>query len=311
MITVLAGGVGAAKFLQGLVRVVEPAEVTVIVNTGDDVELHGLHISPDVDTITYTLAGLSDDVRGWGVRDDTFSGLSILKRLGHETWFNLGDQDMALHIHRTQQLRSGRTLSEVTAQVADSFSIGCKILPMSDDRVETRIITAEDDLGFQEYLVKRGAADPVKAIELAGVETAQPAAGVLEAIGEAEGIIIAPSNPLISIGPILAVKGVRDALIGCDTQVVAISPIVGGEAIKGPAADMMRGMGLEVSAYQVAELYRDFLDVFILDYADAEQLDRVQGLGLRAIATDTIMKGMAEKIALARTALRALGLQPE
>ena len=309
MITVLAGGVGAARFLQGLVRVVEPRDVTVIVNTGDDVELHGLYISPDVDTITYTLADLGDEVRGWGVRGDTFHSLSGLKRLGHETWFNLGDQDMALHIHRTQELRSGRTLSQVTAQVASALQISCRILPMSNYRVETRIITENGNYGFQEYLVKRGASDAVKTIEFAGIEKARPADGVLEAILGAKGVIIAPSNPLISIGPILAVKGIRKALAGCDAPVVAISPIVAGAAIKGPAADMMRGLGLEVSAYQVAELYRDFLDIFILDSADATQLDRIQGLRLRAIATDTIMKGLPEKTALAKTALRALGLK--
>ena len=306
MITVLAGGVGAARLLQGLVQVVDPEEVTVIVNTGDDLELHGLYISPDVDTITYTLAGLADDTQGWGVRDDTFHCLSALNRLGHETWFNLGDKDMALHIHRTQRLKSGCSLSRVTSEVAGHLGISCRILPMSDDRVETRIITREGSLGFQEYLVKRGATDNVVAIEFYGIERACPADGVVEAILGAEGVIIAPSNPLISIGPILAVEGIRDALKRCQAKVVAISPIVGGAALKGPAADMMRGLGMEVSAYKVAELYRDFLDVFILDDVDADQLDRVQGLGMRAIATDTIMKALPEKMALARTALRAL-----
>ncbi len=309
MITVLAGRVGASKFLQGMVRIVDPVDVTVIVNTGDDVELHGLYISPDVDTITYTLAGLSDEVRGWGVRDETFQCLSVLKRLGHETWFNLGDRDMALHIHRTQRLRSGCRLSQVASEVARSLGVPCRILPMSDDRVETRIMTEEGSLGFQEYLVKRGASDTVVAIEFDGIEKARPADGVVEAILEAEGVIIAPSNPLISVGPILAVRGIRDALKGCKAQVVAISPIVGGAALKGPAADMMRDLGLEVSAYQVAELYRDFVHVFILDQADAALQDRVQGLGMKAIASDTIMKGLPEKMALARATLGALGIK--
>ncbi|MCH8089853.1 MAG: 2-phospho-L-lactate transferase [Chloroflexi bacterium] len=309
MITVLAGGVGAAKFLQGLVKIVDPSEVTVIVNTGDDVELHGLYISPDVDTVTYTLAGLADEARGWGLRDETWECLAALKRLGHETWFNLGDRDMGLHIHRTQRLRDGATLSEVAAEVASALGVGCRILPMSDQRVETRIKTRDGDLGFQEYLVKRGAGDPVQAIDFAGIEDARPADGVTSAIEEAQGIVIAPSNPLISIGPILAVKGIREALAGCKAPVVAVSPIVGGKAIKGPAADMMQALGLEVSAYQVAELYRDFLDAFILDYADADSLERVRGLGIKAIATDTIMKALPQKMALARSALRALGVE--
>ncbi len=309
MITVLAGGVGAARFLQGLVKIVDPSEVTVIVNTGDDVELHGLYISPDVDTVTYTLAGLADEARGWGLRDETWQCLAALKRLGHETWFNLGDRDMGLHIHRTQRLRDGATLSEVAAEVASALGVGCSILPMSDQRVETRVMTRDGDLGFQEYLVKRGAGDPVQGIEFAGIEEARPADGVMLAIEEARGVVIAPSNPLISIGPILAVKGIREALVGCQAPVVAVSPIVGGKAIKGPAADMMQALGLEVSAYQVAELYRDFLDAFILDYADADSLERVQGLGIKAIATDTIMKAIPQKMALARCALRALGVE--
>ena len=309
MITVLAGGVGAARFLQGLVKIVDPSEVTVIVNTGDDVELHGLYISPDVDTVTYTLAGLADEARGWGLRDETWECLAALKRLGHETWFNLGDRDMGLHIHRTQRLGDGATLSEVAAEVASVLGVGCRILPMSDQRVETRVMTRDGDLGFQEYLVKRGAGDPVQAIEFAGIEEAHPADGVTLAIEEARGVVIAPSNPLISIGPILAVKGIREALVGCRAPVVAVSPIVGGKAIKGPAADMMQALGLEVSAYQVAELYRDFLDAFILDYADADSLERVQGLGIKAIATDTIMKALPQKMALARCALRVLGVE--
>ncbi len=308
MITVLAGGVGAARFLQGLVQVVDPQEVTVIVNTGDDVVLHGLYISPDVDTVTYTLAGLSDEERGWGVKDESFRTLSVLKQLGRNTWFNLGDRDMAMHIHRTDLMRSGKSLSEVTAQVASIFGVRCSILPMSDQRVETRVITEAGDLGFQEYLVKRGARDEVKALRFAGAESARPAPNVIEAIDAADGIVIAPSNPLISIGPIFAVEGIRDALVGCGAPVAAISPIVGGAAIKGPAADMMRGLGMEVSAWKVAELYNDFLDTFILDNVDADQVERVRALGLEPVVTDTIMTDIGKKTALARTCLEAMGL---
>ena len=297
---------GAARFLQGLVKIVDPSDVTVIVNTGDDVELHGLYISPDIDTITYTLSGLADEIRGWGVKDDTFYSLSVLGHLGHETWFNLGDRDMAMHIHRTQLMKSGENLSQVTAQVSQALGIACRVLPMSDDRVETRIITENDDLGFQEYLVKRSATDTVKSIEFKGIEKALPAEGVLNAIYQSEGIILAPSNPLISIGPILAVKGIREAMKACKTPKVAISPIVGGSALKGPAADMMRDLGMEVSAYQVDCLYSDFLDTFILDQTDAELLGRIQELGIKAVATNTIMTGLAEKILLASTTLDCL-----
>ena len=308
MITVLAGGVGAARFLQGLVQAVDAEEVTVIVNTGDDVVLHGLYISPDVDTVTYTLAGLSDEERGWGVKDESFRTLSVLNKLGRDTWFNLGDRDMALHIHRTDLMKSDKSLSEVTAQITSTLGVQCRILPMSDQRVETRVITEAGDLGFQEYLVKRGAQDEVKALRFSGAESAEPAPGVIEAITKADGIIVAPSNPLISVGPILAVEGVRDALIACGAPVAAISPIVGGAAIKGPAADMMRGLGMEVSAYKVAELYRDFLGTFILDSVDADQRERVRALGVEPIVTDTIMTDLTKKTALARTCLKAMGL---
>ena len=309
MITVLAGGVGAARFLQGLVKVADPGEVTVIINTGDDAIMHGLHVSPDIDTVTYTLAGLADEARGWGLKHETWECLSGLKRLGQETWFNLGDRDMALHIHRTQRIRGGASLSEVTEEVRMRLGVECRLLPMSNDRVETIVTTEEGDLGFQEYLVKNQAKDRVKSIRFEGVERAVASEGVLEAISGAEGVVIAPSNPIISIGPILAVSGVREALAAARERVTAISPIVGGKAIKGPAADMMEALGSEVSAYGVAEIYRPFMSSFIMDYADAEDLERVKGLGIRAIITDTIMASMERKMALARSALRAPGLQ--
>ena len=309
MITVLAGGVGAARFLQGLVKVVDPGEVTVIINTGDDVIMHGLHVSPDIDTVTYTLAGLSDEARGWGLKHETWECLSGLKRLGRETWFNLGDQDMALHIHRTQRLREGASLSEVTEEVRGQLGVGCRLLPMSNERVETIVVTEKGDSGFQEYLVKNQATDRVKAIRFEGAEGAKASEGVLKAISGARGVVIAPSNPIISIGPILAVSGVREVLMEARERVTAISPIVGGKAIKGPAADMMDALGHEVSAYGVAEIYRPFISSFIMDYADAEDLERVKGLGVRAVVTDTIMASLERKMALARSALRASGLE--
>ncbi len=291
MIVVLAGGVGAARFLQGLVRVVAPADVTVVVNTADDVELHGLHISPDIDTVLYHLAGLADEARGWGVRGDTFAALEMLGRYGLETWFQLGDRDLATHLYRTQLLRQGLPLS-----------------PMTDARVETFIRTPAGWLPFQEYFVRRRAEDPVLGVEFRGVDAAPPAPGVLEALAQAAGVILAPSNPVVSLGPILAVPGVRAALAATRAPVVAISPIVRGATIKGPADRMLRGLGREVSAVGVAEGYRGLVDVFVLDTADATLAPRVEALGMRAIVADTIMRGPAEKAALARTVVEALGL---
>ena len=308
MITVLAGGVGAARFLQGLARLVDPAEISVIINTGDDAVIHGLHISPDVDTVTYTLAGLADEARGWGLKDETWECLSALKRLGRETWFNLGDQDMALHIHRTQRMREGAPLSEITEEVRGRLGVGCRLIPMSDERVATIVSTDDGEAGFQEYLVKNQAKDRVNSIRFEGIDSAEPAKGVIDAISDAQGVVIAPSNPIISIGPILAVKGVRGALTEAKERVTAISPIVGGKAIKGPAADMMEALGHEVSAYGVAEIYRTFLGSFIMDYADAADMERVRSLGVKAVVTDTIMGSLERKMALARTALRTLGI---
>jgi LPPG:FO 2-phospho-L-lactate transferase len=308
MIVVLAGGVGAARFLQGLVQVVAPADVTVVVNTADDVELHGLHISPDIDTVLYHLAGLADEARGWGVRGDTFAALEMLGRYGLETWFQLGDRDLATHIYRTQLLRQGLPLSAVTDRLRRALGISCRLLPMTDARVETFIQTPAGWLPFQEYFVRRRAEDPVLGVEFRGVEAAPPAPGVLEALAQAAGVILAPSNPVVSLGPILAVPGVRAALEATRAPVVAISPIVRGATIKGPADRMLRGLGREASAVGVAEGYRGLVDAFVLDAADAPLAPRVEALGMRAIVADTIMRGPAEKAALARTVLEALGL---
>jgi LPPG:FO 2-phospho-L-lactate transferase len=306
MIVTLAGGVGAARFLEGLARVVPPSAVTVIVNTGDDIDLYGLRISPDLDIVMYTLAGLVDARQGWGFEGDTYHGLDMLKRYGHDAWFLLGDRDLATHIHRTYLLQQGLTLSEVSEQIRRSLGLETRFLPMSDERVTTRILTPDGWLHFEEYLVQRHAADPVQAVQFEGIEAARPAPGVLAALAGAEAIILAPSNPIVSIGAILAVPGVRAALRETPAPIVAISPIVGGAPIKGPADRLMSGLGLEVSARGVAECYRDFLDVLIIDQVDAALAPEIEALGLRVVVMNTLMRGLPEKEALARAALAAV-----
>lgn len=306
MIVTLAGGVGAARFLEGLVRVAPPASLTVIVNTGDDIDLYGLRISPDLDIVMYTLAGLVDSAQGWGVRDDTYHCLETLKGYGYPPWFLLGDRDLATHIHRTLLLQQGRTLSEVSDQIRRSLGLAPRFLPMSDQRVTTRILTPGGALHFQEYLVYRHATDPVEGVQFEGIEVAEPAPGVLESIAQAEAIILAPSNPIVSVGSILAVPGVRAALCETLAPVVAISPIVGGAPIKGPADKLMRGLGLEVSAVGVAACYRDFLDVLVIDQVDTALMPAIEAQGCRVVVMDTIMRGLPEKEALARAALAAV-----
>jgi len=306
-VTCLAGGVGAARFLQGLVRVVPEEEVTVIVNTGDDIELHGLHISPDVDIVTYTLANIVDEEKGWGVRGDTFRCLEILKRYGYEAWFNLGDMDLATHISRTRLLRDGLSLSEVADRHRRALGVKARILPMTDDRFETRIKTEAGVMHFQEFLVKRGSTDRVLGVYFEGAEKANPSPGVVESIESSDGIIICPSNPIVSVGTILSVGGVREALRETDARVVGISPIVGGKPVRGPADKLMEGLGFEVSAYAVAELYKDFLDAFIIDRVDSSECGRIEGLGIKVTITNTVMKNMQDKISLARSAIEALG----
>ena len=306
MITVLAGGVGGGRFLQGLVQVLPQREVTVISNTGDDLEMFGLHVSPDIDIVTYHLADLSPDEQGWGLAGDTFHALEALGRFGHPTWFHLGDRDLATNLHRTVLLRRGQTLSQATAEIARAFGLEVTILPMTDDRVRTRVVTDEGELDFQDYMVQRQADARVRGVQYEGVLEAKPAPGVIEAIMEAEGVVLAPSNPIASIGPILAVPGVRGALVQTKARVAAVSPIVGGAVIKGPADKMLSGMGMEVSAWQVGWLYEDFLDCLVIDHADAGQERRIAGLGLDVVVTDTIMKDRERKAALARTVMDAI-----
>jgi LPPG:FO 2-phospho-L-lactate transferase len=302
----LAGGVGAAKLLQGLVEVIPQRNITVIVNTGDDITLHGLHISPDPDIVMYTLAGIVNPAQGWGVKDDTFNCLQMLHRYGLATWFKLGDKDLATHILRTQLLKKGYSLTEVTHRLCTSLGVETKLLPVTNDSITPQIITEKGKLHFEEYLVKNEAKDKVLNVIFEGVSTAEAAPGVIESIYEASGIIICPSNPIVSIGPILAVRKVRAALRETKAKVVAISPIVGGATIKGPADKLMQGLGLEVSASSVAFLYRDVLDAFILDKVDEAEKAEIENLGIQAVVANTVMRSLEDKTALARLALDSL-----
>ena len=306
MIAALAGGVGAARFLDGLARVIPPKNIFVIGNTGDDAEIHGLHISPDLDTVTYTLAGLADPVRGWGLRGDTFHNLEALRGFGAETWFQLGDRDLATHLFRTERMRAGAKLSDVTREITAAVEVKSTIVPMSDDPVRTMVQTKNGLLEFQEYFVRRRAKDAVRGILFYGSEQAKPAPGVLEAIVRANAVIFCPSNPLISIGPILSLPGVRAALETRSGPSAAISPIVGGRALKGPAAKMMRGLKLSASALGVARLYQGIVNVFIVDKEDEAVAAKIESLGMKVVVTDTIMSGVSKKKALARAVMKAL-----
>ena len=305
MITALAGGVGAARFLQGLVKVYPEEETTIIVNTGDDIQLYGLHISPDIDIVTYTLAGIVDEEKGWGIKNDTFHWLETIQKYDYETWFKIGDKDLATHYYRTQLLKEGHSLTEITSKICHHLGLAMKILPMTDDRFQTKIVTEKGPMHFQEYMVKRGAQDKVTNVVFDGVEKAKPASGVIEAMLDAELIIVCPSNPIVSIGPILSVKNVRKALKETKAKVAAISPIIRGAPLKGPADKLMRGLGLEVSAYSVANLYRDFIDIFIIDNMDQNEKQRIEKLGLKVVVTNTIMKTLQDKIRLAQTTIKS------
>jgi len=303
MITALAGGVGAARFLEGLIRLVPEEELKIIVNTGDDIELYGLHVSPDLDIVMYTLSGIVDQEKGWGVKEDTFHCLEALQRYGCETWFRLGDKDIATHIQRTCLLKRGFKLSEVTRMLCQSLGLRITILPMTDDKFETIIVTDKGKMHFQEYLVKRCAQDKVVNVEFEGADDANPAPGVIDSILNSEAAIICPSNPIVSIGTILSVKEIREALKATKAKVIAISPIVGGAPIKGPADKLMDGLGLEVSAYGVAAFYRDFLGAFVIDNVDDIQKTRIEAMGLDVAVTNTIMKNLEDKVELAKVVL--------
>lgn len=306
MLVLLTGGTGGAKLVQGVCHEVDPAGVTIICNTADDFILHGLYISPDLDTILYTLAGLSDATKGWGVKDDTFTVLTQLENLGGETWFKLGDKDIATHITRTRLLREGFTLAAVTERLRKTFSIQSTILPMSNDRIESRVETSESEISFQEYFVKQRWRPEVKQVFYGGIEHSRPAPGVLQAISGASGIVICPSNPVTSIGPILAVPGVLDTLKKVTAPVVAISPILGELAISGPAHKLMAATGMEPSAFGVAKAYADFLDVIVVDHQDKDPSANMVELGIEVVRSSIIMNSLADKRRLARQALALL-----
>jgi LPPG:FO 2-phospho-L-lactate transferase len=304
MITALAGGVGASKFLDGLCRVMPPEDVSIIVNTGDDIEMFGLYIAPDLDIVTYTLAEVVNRENGWGLAGDSFNCLEqLLVYTGTDRWFNLGDRDLATHIFRTQRMRQGLALSEIAEQLRVSLGVKSRILPMTNTHTPTTIMTEEGEMHFQEYLVKRRAQPRVTGIRFENIDMAKPAPGVAEVILQSEAVIICPSNPLISIGPILAVSGMRDLLDQTTATVVAISPVVGGASLKGPTDKMLADLGKQVSATEVARLYSEFTDVFILDAQDESERPEIEELGMKVCVTNTVMSGLAEKMALARTAL--------
>jgi len=311
MLVALAGGVGAARFLRGLIRVHPPAELLVIGNTGDDLCLHGLAISPDLDSVAYTLAGLADEERGWGLAGETWNVLGAVQRLGEPSWFGLGDRDIATHLLRTRLLAVGATLSEATAELCRRLGVPVRLLPMSDQPVQTRVEVqgpdGPEDLGFQEYWVARQARDPVLRITFAGIERARAAPGLLEAIAGADGIILCPSNPVVSIAPILAVPGIRAAIQNAAAQTVAVTPIIGGAPVRGMADKLLPAWGIEVSARGVASLYSGLADAFVLDQVDAAQARDVGEMGLRPIVAPTLMHTVEDAAALAKVALDAVG----
>jgi len=303
MIAVLTGGSGGAKFVDGLRRVVPPEDLTIIVNTGDDHDWWGLHVSPDLDSITYVLAGMLSGERGWGVRGDTFYCLQAMKELGEPFWFSVGDRDLATHLLRTKLLSQGRTLTEATEIIAQRLKLSSHILPMTNMRVETRIDTPSGEFSFEEYFVQRWYQDPVNAVRFAGASVSKPAPGVLDAIAGAEAVLLAPSNPVTSIGPILAVPGIRDALAKTSATVVAVSPIIGHAAVSGPAANLMASQHLEVSITGVAEAYGGFLDVLIAHDSDADAAQVLSHGHLQIHCTNILMRTSDDKARLARTAL--------
>ncbi len=303
----LAGGVGAARFLRGLSSLLDPRRLTVIVNTGDDETFFGLHVSPDVDTVIYTLAGVVDPVQGWGIADDTMQCLDALGRFYDATWFRLGDTDLATHIFRTDALRRGDTLTAVTAAITRAHGVRVRVLPMSDAPVRTVVqVAGRGPLPFQQYLVRGRGRGRVQRITLRGARQARPAPGAVAALQRADLVIIPPSNPFVSIGPILSLHGMRDALRTTQAPVAAISPIVAGAPIKGPLHRMLRGLGHEVSPVGVARLYRDCADVFVMDRRDAALAPRVAALGMRPVVTDTLMTSPAKSRRLAQTVLAEL-----
>lgn len=304
MIVVLTGGTGGAKFVDALKLLLPAGKLALIVNTGDDLTWWGLHVSPDLDSILYVLAGMLSKDRGWGVDGDTFECVEAMRRMGAPAWFRLGDRDLATHLKRTQLLASGRTLTQATAEIAAALDVHSRILPMSDQRVETRVVISSGELSFQEYFVRERYQPEVHGVSFVAAEQARPAPGVVEAISHAEAVILAPSNPITSIGPILAVPGIREALRKTVASVAAISPIVGGAAVSGPAGSLMASQGLPVSIAGVAQAYNDFLDLLIVDERDAEAAKALRRSGLQVHCAHTIMKTADDKATLAAAVLK-------
>ncbi|MGB3329717.1 MAG: 2-phospho-L-lactate transferase [Thermomicrobiales bacterium] len=311
-VTMLAGGVGGAKLAEGFARILPDPRLQVIVNTADDFRLYGLAISPDIDTVTYTLAGIANPAQGWGIAGDTRHTLDAIARLGGESWFLLGDQDFGTHILRTQRLGEGVPLSTITADFAHALGIGPRILPMTDHPVATLVDTPAGRLGFQDYFVARRQADDVVGVVFDGIEDAVPAPGVLDAIADADVLVIAPSNPIVSVGPILAVRGVRDVLASTSAFRIAVSPIIGGKALKGPADKMLATLGHEVSSLGVARIYAGLIDVLAIDTADADLAPAIEALGIHTVVTNTIMGGSDDRERLAAELLRVVpdGVRP-
>ncbi len=305
----LAGGVGGAKLALGLARLLPPGRLTIAVNTGDDETFHGLHVSPDLDTMLYTLAGLANPATGWGIAGETFRALEMLGRYGAETWFNLGDRDLATHIRRTQLLKEGATLSGVTAELCRALGVVHTIMPMSDDPVRTFLDTEAGVLAMQDYFVRHRSEPAARQVEYRGAVAAQPSPGFSSALAEADLVVLCPSNPILSLGPMLAVSGVRESLRQrrSGRVRVAISPIVGGQAVQGPAARLMAQLGHEATSVGVAAMYRDLCDVFILDEQDCSLAPQIANLGIRPMAAPIIMRGEADKVALARIVLETGG----
>ncbi len=303
LVLALAGGVGGSKLALGLARILPPERLVIVVNTGDDEEFHGLHVSPDLDTMTYTLSGLYNQETGWGMSGDSFNTLGMLNRLGSDTWFNLGDLDFAMHIRRTELLRRGATLSEVTAELTGRLGIQHSVIPMSDDPVRTVLDTDAGTLAMQEYFVRYRAEPKVNAIRYVGADAAKPAPAFAKALQECETIIFGPSNPYLSVAPIMAIPGVRGAISAHSGNRIAVSPIVGGAAVRGPAGKIMAELGGTVSSVGVAREYRDLCDFLVVDSQDADLADDIAHEGIHPVVTDTIMNNDADKIALAKSVL--------
>jgi LPPG:FO 2-phospho-L-lactate transferase len=305
-VAVLSGGVGAARFLDGLLTVVDPEQITAVVNTGDDLIMHGLHISPDLDTITYTLAGQVDTDRGWGLVDESWQAMHTLGRYGGLDWFNLGDRDLGTHLYRTQRLRDGAPLSEVTAEIVRAWDLSLQLLPVTDDPLRTKVTVADEgEIDFQEYFVHRHHQATVTDVRFEGAPSARPAPGVLAALESADVIVVAPSNPVVSIDPVLAVPGIRDVVTDRRDRVVAISPIVGGKALKGPAADLLTSLGHDASAVGIAHYYAELAATLVIDQVDAADADAIEHAGVCPITTDTVMTTADVRATVARVAIGA------